>query len=145
MSKIKVWVVIDEPPERVWAEVEDISGHVRWMADAEAIRFTSSQRSGVGTTFDCDTRFGPFKLTDKMAVTEWKPGKSMGVRHEGVVTGSGRFTLRKVRGGRTRFTWEERLTFPRWMGGRFGAIAAKPVMGWVWARNLNRLKALAER
>ena len=144
MSKVKVWVVINAPPERVWAEVEDIAGHVRWMADATAIRFTSSQRSGEGTTFDCDTRFGPFKLTDKMAVTEWKPRKAMGVRHQGVVTGSGRFTLRKLRGGRTRFTWEERLSFPTWMGGRFGAFAAKPVMGWVWARNLNRLKALAE-
>jgi hypothetical protein len=129
----------------VWAEVEDIAGHVRWMADAEAIRFTSSRRSGVGTTFDCDTRFGPFKLTDKMAVTEWKPGKVMGVRHEGIVTGSGRFSLRKMRRGRTRFTWEERLQFPLWMGGRLGAFAAKPVMGWVWTRNLTRLKALAER
>ena len=47
-----------------------------------------------------------------MEITEWRPGRAMGVRHVGLVTGTGRFTLRKARGGRTRFTWTERLRFP---------------------------------
>lgn len=137
-------VVIDAPPERVWAEIEDVGGHVDWMADAVAIRFTSSQRQGVGTTFECDTRFGPFQLTDQMAITEWRESKTMGVEHSGVVTGSGRFKLRKARGGRTRFMWEENLTFPVWMGGPVGAFVAKPVMTRVWRKNLTRLKAQVE-
>src|SRR5262245_32724369 len=102
------------------------------MADAEAIQFTSAQRSGVGTTFDCDTRIGPFRVTDRMAITEWTPGKAMGVRHTGLVTGDGRFTLRRARRARTTFTWEEQLRFPWWFGGRVGAFVARPVLAAVW-------------
>ena len=64
---------IDAPPKAVWARIEDVAPHVDWMADAAAIRFTSEQTAGVGTTFDCDTKVGPLKLTDRMAVTEWEP------------------------------------------------------------------------
>lgn len=151
MSKVRTSVVIDAAPQQVWDVVADVAGHVDWMADAVAIRFTSGQREGEGTTFDCDTKFGPFKLTDRMEITEWCPpvslpgsNASMGVRHAGLVTGEGRFTLRPAQGERTRFTWKERLAFPWWMGGPVGALAAKPLMGAVWRRNLGRLKARIE-
>jgi hypothetical protein len=115
------------------------------MIDAEAIRFVSPQRSGVGTRFDCDTRFGPIALTDHMTITEWRPGRTMGVRHTGVVTGVGRFTITRRRFGRvTTFTWRERLRFPWWLGGPVGALAAKPIMAAVWRRNLRNLKARVE-
>ena len=58
-----------------------------------------------------------------MEVTEWREGRVIGIRHVGLVTGTGRFTLARRRHGRTRFTWEERLTFPRWMGGWPGSVA----------------------
>ena len=45
---------------------------------------------------------GRSTLVDRMEVTEWRTGRSMGVRHDGLVTGSGRFTLRRV--GATRRT-----------------------------------------
>ena len=41
---------------------------------------------GVGTTFDCDTKIGPFRLTDRMEITEWVPNAAMGVSHVGTVT-----------------------------------------------------------
>lgn len=144
MGKVKVGVTIDAPPDRVWEEVERIDRHVRWMADAESIRFTSRTRRGVGTTFDCLTKVGPIRLTDRMEVTEWRVGRSMGVRHVGVVTGSGRFTLRRTRGRRTRFTWEERLRYPWWLGGPVGGVVGDRVMQVVWRRNLGRLKAVVE-
>ena len=96
MARIKVSTVIAASPDRVWEELRHIERHVDWMADAEAIRFTSRRREGRGTTFDCETRIGPFHLVDHMEVTEWRTGRSMGVRHDGLVTGSGRFTLRRV-------------------------------------------------
>ena len=49
-----------------------------------------------GGVLECDTVVGPVRLTDHMAITEWVPGEAMGVRHTGLVTGEGRFTLTPV-------------------------------------------------
>lgn len=141
MARLRVGVTLDAPPPVVWADIERIDTHPEWMADAVAIRFTSDRTSGVGTTFECDTAVGPFHLTDRMEITAWDPPVRMGVRHVGVVTGTGEFRLRSRRGGRTRFTWTERLKFPWWMGGPVGAWVAKPILGWVWRRSLRALAA----
>ena len=140
MSTIRTTTRIDAPPDQVWSSLSDISTHVEWMADAEAIRFTTDQREGVGTTFDCDTRVGPLRLVDRMEITSWEPGRRMGVRHVGLVTGSGEFTLTPVGVGATEFAWEETLRFPWWLGGPLGALAASPVLRLIWRGNLRRLK-----
>lgn len=143
--RIEVGITLHASPEETWAIVEPIEHHIHWMADAETIRFTSPTTRGVGTTFDCVTKVGPIRLTDLMAVTEWEPGAVMGIEHRGMVTGSGRFTLRATAGGGTRFTWAEELTFPWWMGGPAGAFVAKPVLRAIWRRNLRRLKAIVDK
>lgn len=144
MSRITVSTDIDAPPEVVWAAVEDIGSHVSWMEDAVAITFTSERTSGVGTEFDCDTKVGPFRLTDHMLITEWVPGRAMGVRHVGLVTGTGVFRLEPLDGDRTRFVWSEELVFPWWMGGALGSVAAKPVFGHIWRTNLRNLRELVD-
>ena len=147
MSRVTVSTTIDTAPDRLWEVLSDIAHHVDWMEDAVAIRFTSDRTEGVGTEFDCDTRIGPFRLVDHMEITEWSPGRAMGVRHVGLVTGTGAFTLRTVGGdaeGPTRFTWTERLTFPWWMGGPVGALVAAPVLRRVWRTNLDNLARIAE-
>lgn len=140
MARIRVTTMLDAPPDVVWADLQDITSHPEWMADAVRIRFLTPHTSGVGTTFECDTKVGPFRLTDVMEITEWKPGKAMGVTHTGLVTGTGRFTLKKARGGRTQFQWKERLVFPMWMGGPAGALVSKPVLTWVWRRSMRNLQ-----
>jgi hypothetical protein len=142
--EIRVATIIDAPPGQVWASVRDVASHVTWMHDAVAIRVTSPHHEGVGTTFDCDTRIGPLRLTDRMEITEWVDEQVMGVRHVGVVTGAGRFTLRPVGIGRTEFAWQERLRFPWWMGGPLAAWVGAPVLRGVWARNLRALKQSIE-
>jgi hypothetical protein len=142
--RIRVGITIDASTDDTWRIVEPIEHHVDWMADADTIRFTGKQTRGVGTTFDCRTKVGPVRLTDRMTITEWEPGRLMGIEHRGVVTGRGRFVLRRRRGGRTRFTWNERLSFPWWLGGEVGARLAKPVLRAIWRRNLRRLKAIVE-
>ena len=142
--RIRVGITIAATPAEVWRRVEPIERHVDWMADAESIRFTGTRTRGIGTTFDCVTKVGPIRLTDRMTVTAWEPERLMGIEHHGMVTGRGRFTLRRRRGGRTRFTWDERLTFPWWMGAAVGAFAARPVLRAIWRRNLRRLKTIVE-
>ena len=147
--RIRVSVVIDAPPDVVWRAVEPIERHVDWMADAVSITFTSATNGGVGnrgvgTSFDCVTRIGPFRTTDRMTITQWVPSRAMGIEHRGVVTGRGRFTLEPDAGGRTNFSWSEELTFPLWMGGSVGAFVAAPVLRAIWRRNLRRLKTIVE-
>jgi len=157
MSDVTVSIELDASPAGVWAIVEPIEDHVDWMADAAAIRFETGQSRGVGTEFLCDTKIGPIKLTDRMEITEWVPavdatdGKpgidgAMGVRHTGLVTGNGVFTLEPVGGGqRTRFTWSENLDFPWFFGGRLGEIVAgRLILGPIWKRNLKALKKLVD-
>ena len=123
--------------------LEPIERHVDWMADAASIVFDGPQRRGTGTRFWCVTEVGPLRLIDHMEITAWEPERAMGVRHRGIVRGDGRFTLEAIAGGRaTRFSWTERLRFPWYLGGSLGAFAAKPVLRWIWRRNLARLAAL---
>jgi hypothetical protein len=144
VPSIRVSVVIDAPRDVVWDHIEDIGSHVEWMADAVAIRFTSDRHSGVGTTFECDTKIGPFRLVDRMEVTGWRAGTFMAVRHQGLVCGDGRIVVRGARRGRTRVTWRERLNFPWWFGGPVGALVAKPVLRHIWKGSMRTLKARVE-
>ena len=141
---IRVDTTIDAPPDVVWGAIDDVRTHPRWMEDAVAVRVTSSSSAGVGTTFDCDTKVGPFRLTDKMAITRWEEAVAMGVRHVGLVEGEGEFVLTPLDGDRTRFTWTEELHFPLWMAGPLGAAAGAPVLRRIWRKNLTNLKALVE-
>lgn len=147
MSRITVSVALPAPPAQVWQIVEPIERHVDWMHDAVAIRFEGGQTRGVGTRFLCDTKVGPIRLTDRMEITEWVPGHAMGVRHTGVVTGSGVFTLTPLDGGtRTWFTWSEELRFPWFLGGPIGAfVGGQLVLRLIWKRNLRDLRRLVER
>ena len=144
MPGIAVEVVIDAPVAFVWADVKDIASHVEWMQDAEEIRFLTERTSGVGTRFECDTVVGPLKLTDVMEITDWQHAKSMEVRHQGLVGGTGVFTLR-ASGSNTVFSWVERLTFPWYFAGPLGAFLARPVLRALWRGNLRRLKARIEQ
>jgi hypothetical protein len=144
MATICVSTQIAATKKQVWEVVKDISDHVNWMKDAEQIDFLSEKRSGVGTIFDCVTKVGPFRLKDKMEITEWVDEESMGVRHEGLVTGSGRFSLTETSNDQTVFTWEETLYFPFWMGGPLRNPVGTRILAWIWQKNLKLLKHQVE-
>lgn len=141
MTGIRVETELNATPERVWDDIRRIETHVEWMHDAVGIEFTSPHREGEGVTFDCATRIGPIRLTDRMEITDWAPARVMGVRHVGLVTGEGRFTLTPVEPDRTRFVWEETLHFPWWMGGPLGGAVGGWILRLVWRRNLRLLAA----
>jgi len=143
LTTVAVAIVIDAPPEAVWATIERLEDHAMWMTDAAAIRFADSRRRGAGTRMIVDTRIGPVRLADRIEFTEWVDGRAMGVRHEGLVKGRGRFTLVGL-GAATRFAWSETLRFPWWMGGPLGAAVGGRILARIWRRNLQNLKALIE-
>ena len=110
------------------------------MHDAVDITFTGDQTEGTGTTFDCLTKVGPLKLIDRMEITSWIEAREMGVRHDGLVTGEGAFTLTAIDADRTAFVWDETLRFPWWMGGPIGGFIGAIVLKQIWKRNLRLLR-----
>jgi hypothetical protein len=140
VARVRISMEMSFERELVWGELARLEDHAEWMLDATAIRFEDGQRRGVGTRFECDTRFGPLRLTDVMEVTEWEHGERIGVRHRGAVSGSGSFTLRDVPGPATRVEWEEQLVFPWWLGAALGAQLSRPLFIAVWKGNLRRLR-----
>lgn len=143
MARIQVSIEIEAPPEEVWREAADLASHAEWMADAESIEFATDQRIGVGTRMFVETRVGPLRTKDVMDVTEWVEGERIGVHHRGLVTGTGVFILTPSETG-TSFDWKEDLSFPWYLGGPFTAFAARPVLAWIWRRNLRGLKRRIE-
>lgn len=143
MRTIHVEREISASVSEVWSELRLIDRHVKWMADAESITFTSEQREGVGTTFACRTKVGPIVLNDAMEITEWVDGVAMSVVHRGIVTGEGTFTLRE-QGTKTLIVWEETLDFPWWSGGPPGAVLARLILRMIWRGNLRRLASIIE-
>ena len=146
MGRISVSEEIDAAPAQVWKVIEPIEHHVDWMVDARAIRFETEQHRGTGNRFVCDTVVGPITLHDAMEITTWVPDERMGVRHSGVVTGTGEFMLTPIDlGRRTRFTWTEELHFPWYLGGRVGErLGGQWVLARIWRRNLRSLARLVE-
>lgn len=157
MSDVTVSIDLNASPGKVWQIVEPIERHVDWMADAVAIKFETEQSRGVGTKFLCDTKVGPIRLTDQMEITEWQPAVDadgetpavdgvMGVKHTGIVTGSGVFSIEPLADpARSKFTWSENLDFPWYLGGRLGEIiGGRFVLGFIWKRNLKALKAIVD-
>jgi hypothetical protein len=144
MVRVKVCTAIAAPPAQVWDEVRHLDRHVAWMDDAVAIRFLDGQQQGVGTRIECDTRIGRLRTTDVMVVTEWEPERAMTVVHQGRVTGIGRISLKAKRDGTTKLCWDERITFPWYLGGPITGAGAWPILRRVWARNLGNPKAIVE-
>jgi carbon monoxide dehydrogenase subunit G len=107
-------LVIRAAPAVVWRLASDLAAQPEWMRDAVAIRFASEQTSGIGTVMDCDTRIGPFRVTDRLVVTEWQKPRVIAISHQGLVSGTGRFTIEQDR-DQTRVTWTEDLRFPWWL------------------------------
>ncbi len=144
---MEIQVSIDLPasPKDVWGYLRDVTKHSEWMMDALRVEVTSEISEGPGVTFVCLTAVGPFRLRDHMEVVEWDPEKLMGVKHSGMVTGTGKFTLSPISGG-TRFSWDELVDLPWHFAGKFGEKFAKPLLTTIWRRNLRSLrKRILER
>ena len=146
MSKrIEVSTIINKPLEIVWDEVKIMENHVNWMQDAANINFLSENTSGINTKMNVLTKVGPIKLNDVITVTRWEEMKSIGVIHEGIVTGEGIFFLNSVDTDSTKFEWVEELKFPFYLGGPIGEIIGGLLLKQIWKKNLENLKNIIEK
>jgi len=132
---ITISTSIPLPVAAVWDELRHIDRHVEWMNDAVALTFITDQREGVGTSFHCKTRIGPFVTNDVMTITRWESETVMGVEHKGLIKGEGLFFLHGTDHD-TTLVWQEELRFPWYMGGPLTAYFAAPVLKFIWRRNL---------
>ena len=146
MSKrIKVSTIINKPLQIVWDEVKIMENHVNWMQDAANIDFLSENNSGINTKMKVLTKVGPIKLNDVITVTRWDEMKSIGVIHEGIVTGEGVFFLSSVDEDSTKFEWVEELKFPIYLGGPIGEFFGGLLLKQIWKKNLENLKNIIEK
>jgi ribosomal protein S28E/S33 len=145
MSKrIEISTVINKPLNVVWDEVKIMENHVNWMEDAVKIDILSENNSGLNTKMNVLTKVGPITLNDIITVTEWKEKKSIGVIHEGIVTGEGVFYLTSLDESKTKFQWVEILKFPFYLGGPLGEIFGGLILKLIWKKNLKNLKEIIE-
>ena len=145
MSKrIETSIIINKPLDTVWQEVKVMENHVNWMEDAVKIDILSENNSGIDTKMNVLTKVGPIKLTDIITVTEWKEKESIGVVHEGIVTGEGIFYLKALNESQTEFKWEETLKFPIYLGGTIGEFFGSYFLKYIWKKNLKNLKEIIE-
>ena len=145
MSKrIQVSTVINKPLTTVWDEVKIMENHVNWMEDAAKIDFLSDNTSGIDTKMKVLTKVGPISLNDIITVTEWVEKKSIGVIHQGIVTGKCVFYLSEIDENSTMFTWDEELKFPIYLGGPIGEFFGGMVLKQIWKKNLKNLKEIIE-
>tara|TARA_A200000113_G_scaffold154136_1_gene138932 strand:- start:2200 stop:2640 length:441 start_codon:yes stop_codon:yes gene_type:complete len=146
MSKtISVETNISASIDDVWSEVSLIENHSNWMNDAEEINFQSTTKSGVGTEIKVLTKIGPIKLYDYMIFTKWEEKKSIGVDHIGIVTGKGEMQFEEISENITKFKWVETLKFPYYLAGPIGEIFGKPIIEFIWKKNLKNLKEIIEK
>ena len=87
------------------------------------------------------TKVGPLQTIDRIEVTHWEEHRRIAVDHRGIVRGTGEFRLEPISENETRFTWEESLTFPWFVGGPVAAYGSRPVLTWIWKRNLEQLRS----
>ena len=146
MSKrIKVSTIINKPLEVVWDEVKIMKNHVNWMQDAAKIDFLSLNESGIDTKMKVLTKVGPFSLNDIITVTKWEEMNSIGVVHEGIVTGEGAFYLSENDDNSTKFEWIEELKAPYYLGGPIAEFFGGFVLRFIWKKNLMNLKNILEK
>lgn len=137
-------VVVDAPPEALWAAVTDWERQAEWMLGTQ-VRVVGGSVEGVGARLEAFTGVGRAGFVDTMVVTEWDPPRRATVLHTGrVVRGTGLFEVFALPGGRSRFVWSEDLELPLGLMGRLGFPLVRPVFLAGVRASLVRLAAVVE-
>ena len=137
-------VIVDAPPERVFAALVDWETQGQWMLGTRV--WSDGPAQGVGGRISAFTGVGRAGFLDTMEIVEWDPPRFVRVRHTGhVVRGDGVFEVLALPEGRSRFVWREELDLPLGALGRAGYAMVRPAFAAGVARSLRRFADLVAR
>jgi uncharacterized protein YndB with AHSA1/START domain len=133
LSNLTLTIKLDKPVDEVWRYLVDWQGQSKWMLQTKVWSELDQDRSvknGKGVLIFAFTGIFPklypklkLGILDTMEITTWKPPHLCEVVHIGrIIRGSGKFELKKVRGG-TIFYWQEEIIAPKLI-----LLFAKPVL-----------------
>ena len=136
-------VIVDAPPEVVFAALTDWETQGQWMLGTRV--WSEGPASGVGARINAFTGMGRVGFLDTMEITEWEPPRLVRVLHTGrVVRGPGIFEVLALPRGRSRFVWREELDLPLGAVGRMGFTLVGPAFAAGVVRSLRRFPDLVE-
>ena len=122
ISNLTLTIKINKPVDEVWQSLVDWKSQSKWMLQTKVWSELDQDRTvknGKGVLIFAFTGIFPnlypklkLGILDTMEVTNWKPPHLCEVMHIGrIIRGTGKFELKKVRGG-TIFYWQEEIFAP---------------------------------
>ena len=148
MRELVERVVVDAPPQQVWAALTDWTRQGEWMLLTD-VELAGGDQHGVGGRMAARTglpvggrRLG---VLDTMVITEWDPPRRAVVQHTGrIVRGPGSFEI-TPQGAGSLVTWTVRLWLPFGLLGHVGWPLVKLVAGAGVRLSLKRFADFARR
>lgn len=146
MPRVEEEIIIDRPPEDVFAFVTAPENDRLWSSTAVERHVESGGPVQVGTRINAVDKFLGRRIESTFEVTEHEPNRRSAIRFvSGPIRAVGSYTLEPANGG-TRFGWV--LEAPPGLGGLYLGRATDRLVTWMFRRrlqrDLRRLKAVLE-
>ena len=146
MPRVEEEIVIDRPPEEVFAFVTTPENDGQWVSTAVERQRETEEPIGVGSRIRAVDKFLGRRIESTLEVTEHEPNTRSTIHLRGPINAQGSYVLEPVGSG-TRFRWA--LEADPGLGGLFLGRITDPFVTWVFRRrvqgDLRRLKAALER
>jgi uncharacterized protein YndB with AHSA1/START domain len=134
--KLQRSIEIAAPPEKIWPFLIEPEKIMKWFTFLKKFEYTSTQKSGVGTTFYYEEKSGPQLMKLNYVVTEWMENKKLAFKlSSGPLKKDDQiWSLEAIPSG-TRFTMTEDTEMP-W--GVIGKVIDAPLSGMV-GKNIEKI------
>ena len=146
MPRVEEQIVIDRPPEDVFAFVTTPENDREWISTTVERQREKEGPIGVGSRIRAVDKFLGRRIDSTLEVTEHEPSTRSTIRLRGPINASGSYVLEPVDRG-TRFRWT--LDADAGLGGLYLGKITDPLVTFVFRRrvrgDLRRLKEALER
>ncbi len=122
MTVVSVDVVVDAPPERVWAVVSDPRRLSHWDRHVTAVSGIPPEGLSLGTRYTSEMRFLAVRAHVEAEVLEWDPPFRSVIQLTGLLNATVTTTVEPLSGGRSLL---EHVVDYHFHGGTLGEFAAR--------------------